>query len=253
VEPPVHYRRANKDGEAFHMSSFQILGSFLKVWGPWITLSLIPTLIVGLSKSPKTRGFVDILKYALQFLSVVTPADHAGTFKAPLTATVKLPPKKDEPPDLPGPPKGKRTPTPLGPAIMILCGSLLGLGVSNVAGCSWFTTVGKGSREGVINCGIESVMSDAKNLYVTIRAIVTGGAVNWKEQLDSLKTLGEDALACALQVVGDELQQQSVPPTDAAGDSPAKSKMRAVSAQGARKTELYLQEKNWKPTGATSK
>jgi hypothetical protein len=221
------------------MGIMHAIGEFLKVWGPWITLSLIPTLIVGLSKSPKTRGIVDVLKYILQFLSVVTPVDHPGTFKLPLTASAKLPPKVG----------GKMPGT--GPLVtLILAGSLLASAtLSGNAGCSWITSIGKGSKEGVINCGVEAVMSDAANLIATVKAIITGGAINWKDQLNALKALGEDALACALYVVGDELQMDSTPPV-AMTDAPEKAKARAVAGQGAKKVKIYLSEKGWKPTKA---
>lgn len=231
-------------------------GEFMKTWGPWITTALIPTLIVGLSKSPKTQGVVAWLKYVLQFLSFLTPRDAPGTFKLPLKPATPLPselPTKEEyklsvaranaPKDtektVSGPP-----PT----AMVLLLAGLLGLSpVLN--GCSWVTSIGKGSKEGVINCSVESVMSGAANLIATVRAIVTGGAVNWSEQLDALKAMGEDALACALYVVGDQLLKESLPPTDAAGDSPSKQKLRAVAAQGKTKASSYLRTNKWEPTG----
>jgi hypothetical protein len=234
-------------------------GDFMKVWGPWITTALIPTLIVGLSKSPQTQGAVAWLKYVLQFLSFLTPRDTPGTFKLPLKAVTPVPnelPTKEEfkasmirakmrtdsdKTDVDPPP---------GALLILLIGSLAFSPA--LSGCSWVTSIGKGSKDGVINCSVESVMSGAANLIATVRAIVTGGAVNWAEQLDALKEMGEDALACALYVVGDQLQQESVPPTDAAGDSPSKQKARATAAQGKTKTQMYLRNQNWQPTGTTS-
>ncbi len=218
------------------------IGEFLKVWGPWITTALIPTLIVGLSKSPKTRGVVDVLKYILQFLSIVTPKDHPGTFKLPLTAPAKLPPKADGGVSRLGPPAAMFL-------VVFLLGRFLLVSASSgvAVGCSWVGSIVGGSKDGVINCGVQSVMENAGNLIATVRAILTGGAVNWKEQLDALKNLGEDALACALYVVGDELQKQSAAPPGVS-DSPEKAKARATAAQGSRKASSYLQEHKLKPT-----
>jgi hypothetical protein len=223
-------------------TAMQVLIDFLKTWGPWIIGALLPTLIVGLSKSPKTRGVADVLKYILQFLSVATPKDAPGTFKLPLTAPAKLPPKTDGGVSRLGPPAAVVL-------IVFLLGKLLFVSVGSgaVAGCSWLANIGKGSEAGVINCASETLMANAGNLFATVKAILTGGAVNWKEQLDALKNMGEDALACALYQVGDELQKQSAPPPGVS-DSPEKAKMRATYAQGSRKAQTYLQERKLKPT-----
>ncbi len=233
-------------------------GEFMKTWGPWITTALIPTLIVGLSQSPKTQGAVAWLKYVLQFLSFVTPKDVPGTFKLPLTPASQHPatlPTKEEykmtvakmnSPKATEKASGGTPPTAMVVLLIGLLGSQLGLN-----GCSWVTSIGKGSKDGVVNCGVEAVMSNAANLITTVRAILTGGAVNWQEQLDALKAMGEDALACALYVVGDQLLKESVPPTDTVGDSPTKQKMRATAAQGHGKAQLYLTNHNLKPTGPT--
>ena len=51
----------------------------------WILVSLIPSVITGLSQFPKTKGIAAALQKVLQFVSVLTHSDQAGTFKAPLT------------------------------------------------------------------------------------------------------------------------------------------------------------------------
>ena len=59
------------------------LRAFLTAYGPWILGSLIPSLIVGLTISPKTQGVAAVLKKILDFFSVLTHKDVAGTFQLP--------------------------------------------------------------------------------------------------------------------------------------------------------------------------
>ena len=61
-------------------------------------------------------------------------------------------------------------------------------------GCPWI------KKEGtvVIDCTVSAVESHAKDLLPAVLAILHGDAVNWQQQLDALKSLGEDVLACAL-------------------------------------------------------
>lgn len=51
---------------------------------PYLIAVAIPSLIAGLSASPKTGGIVAFLKSASRFLGVLTHADEPGTLKAPL-------------------------------------------------------------------------------------------------------------------------------------------------------------------------
>lgn len=214
--------------------------SYIKIWLP-IALAVLPTLIVGLSSSPKTRGVADILKYVLQFLSIVTPKDTAGTFKMPLTAPAKLPPKKEDKTSSTGPIGGAAA------ALLLVVFSLSSGTPLAVTGCATGGSFVQDSKDGIVHCGIEAIASDSANLISTVYAILTGGAVNWSQQLDALKSLGEDALSCALMVVGQRLQQESVPPVDTLGDSPVKMKMRATAASGKNKAEDYLKAHNLHP------
>lgn len=214
---------------------------FLHDYGPWLTASVIPSLIVGLSKSPKTRKATDWLKYLLQFISILTPSDAPGTMKAPFIAKSKLPPKAPKAP-----------PVPPSVASLLILISFLGMSVIG-SGCAWLSSTGGRNKDAVINCGVETVMGNAANLIATVRTIVTGGAVNWQEQLDALKGMGEEALACAMHSVGDDLQRNALPPTDALGDSPDKQKMRAVSSQGSKKALSYMQKQGWKTSASETK
>lgn len=75
-----------------------------KVWAPWILTSLVPSLIVGLSQSPKTKGASTLLKRALGLLSVVTHKDSAGTFKLPFTPDTMINSLSDAAVNAPPPP-----------------------------------------------------------------------------------------------------------------------------------------------------
>ncbi len=211
--------------------------SYIKIWLP-IVLAVLPSLIVGFSSRPKTRKISDILKYVLQFLSIVTPKDAAGTFKMPLTASAKLPPKTGDDPS---------KPIMGGMAMVFLILSCISFDAVSSTGCAGSGSFIKDSKDGVIHCGIDAIASDSVNLISTVYAIVTGGAVNWAQQLDALKSLGEDALSCALMVVGQRLQQESVPPTDTLSDSPVKMKARATAAAGKNKADDYLKAHNLHP------
>jgi len=56
-----------------------------------VLVAVLPSVIVGLSNSPKTAGLAGYLKVVLQVFSVLTHKDEPGTFKLP--GTVTLPPK----------------------------------------------------------------------------------------------------------------------------------------------------------------
>ena len=67
------------------------MSTFFSTYWPWIVTALIPTLITGLSLSPKTapeaawlQKALDYLKKVLSVFSVATFKDQVGTFKLPL-------------------------------------------------------------------------------------------------------------------------------------------------------------------------
>lgn len=205
-----------------------------KIWAP-ILLAILPSLIVGFSKSPKTQKIGDVLKWVLQFLSVVTPKDEPGTFKMPLKAVRPLPPKAPEPDT--GSTNGPSYPQKVAVGLLVI-GMLSSGPAVGLSGCATF----KNAEGGVVDCGIASIRSDSASLIPTIYAILTGGAVNWAQQLDSLKSLGEDALACALAVVGQQLQNDSTPQVDpSAGPAVAlKANEKAAKAKaGLSKAQKY--------------
>lgn len=58
----------------------------------------------------------------------------------------------------------------------------------------------------VVDCAIEAVKTQAVELLPAVIAIITSGGTNWAVLLDTLKGMGIDALACALQQTGQEVQ-----------------------------------------------
>lgn len=65
--------------------------AFWAAYGPWIGVALIPTIITGLSLSPKlakdapiVQKVWDTFKQIMGFLSVATPKDAVGTFQLPM-------------------------------------------------------------------------------------------------------------------------------------------------------------------------
>lgn len=218
----------------------QSFGEFWKTWGPWISVSLIPTLIAGLSISPKTKpaaGKVEKiwngLKTLLGMLSVVTHKDEPGTFQLPLKMGKVVKRKKKDKTDVSN--------TPTGPGC---AAGLLIIAFSTTPmqmGCSWFKSdTAKQIADGAIQCAIQSVQSNARSLLPTILAILTGKADNWKQQVEAIaKEFGRDATACALVIASQELTN-SIPAAGSADDPKVKE-----AQQGVLKASTFINEKNW--------
>jgi len=159
---------------------------FWQVWGPFIGTSLIPTLIVGLSVSPATaeaknnvEKVWNVVKKVLDFLSVATHKDKPGTFQLPLKLGV-LAKKKEVPPAL----------------LLILALSI----PATQSGCSWLKGTGQEMKSTAIDCSVQAAQDGARNLVPAIIGILTGGSVNWKDQVQVfVKEFGRDATACAVQ------------------------------------------------------
>jgi hypothetical protein len=64
----------------------------------------------------------------------------------------------------------------------------------------------------VVDCAIEAVKTQAIELLPAVTAIITSSGSNWMVLLDTLKSMGIDALACALQQTGQEVQNLSAKP-----------------------------------------
>ncbi len=69
------------------------VSAFWATYGEWMTVAMIPTVIAGLTISPKTKPATtwvtkswDVVKMIMGFLSVLTHKDQPGTFQLPLKA-----------------------------------------------------------------------------------------------------------------------------------------------------------------------
>lgn len=78
------------------MSILEHIKDFWASYGEWMTIALIPTIIAGLTISPRTAPAAhwvgkiwDGVKILMNFLSVLTHKDQPGTFKLPLTTSTK--------------------------------------------------------------------------------------------------------------------------------------------------------------------
>ena len=207
------------------------LSVFWSAYGPWVSLSLIPTILTGLSMSPKTQkaaSFLqkafNIFKQAMSFVSVATFKDEVGTFQLPLKVS-NLRKKK--------PGKGsKKVSGSIG--VLLFCTITL---TTQSAGCNWFRgkTV-QDIKTVVIDCGIESVKANAAHLLPVIMTILTGNAPNWVEQISAFtKELGRDAVACAMQMSAIELQSR-VSAGGAEGDG---------ALSGLTKARSYASDAGW--------
>ena len=200
------------------------ISAFWGTYGPWIGASLIPTIIVGLTLSPKTKAaasFVEkawgVFKQIMDFLSVVTHKDKPGTFQLPLKLGEVL--KKDDTKGTTG-------------LVLVICVSIM------QPSCGPMGSGAKGAKEAAINCAMESVQTNARSLVPALVGILTGGAINWKEQVTVFtKEFGRDATACALQVAMQKIESpvQSEPEEDRLQDAKA----------GAERAKEYISSEKW--------
>lgn len=178
------------------------LSKFWASWGPWITVSLIPTIIAGLSVSPKTAPEAawvqkawNWVKQLLSMLSVATFKDQPGTFQLPLKM-------------------GKVLKKGGGPATMLLF-----FFISSQMNCAWFKSEAKTGGTIAVDCSVSSVKSVVPQLIGTVEAIFSGNAQNMLQQIEALaKQFGSDAVACAAQEV-EQKALAKLPVTGGSGSS----------------------------------
>jgi hypothetical protein len=207
------------------MESFR---NFWHVWGPWISLSLIPTIITGLSVSPKTSKAVpfiqkawDALKSFLDMFSVATFKDKPGTFQLPLKAYKLF---------------EKKTP-PTAPTAIIL---ILALSIPGAGCCKLFGDCGTGVKQDIIDCTSQAALTNAPQLLPIVKDILTGKTDGWAGRIwDLIKEFGRDAVACAMQQVGQDLLA-SVPP---GGGTPTPEQ--ATALEGADRARQFTAEQKW--------
>lgn len=168
--------------------------AFWETYGAYIGAALIPTIITGLSLSPKTekagplvQKIWDGIKMAMNFLSVLTHKDKPGTFQLPMKAGALLPKKPGD-----------------GGGAVALALVLL---VSSQASCSWWQKNGGDVKKAAISCAKESVQSSAGGLMNTMVGILTGASEDsWRKQTASLaKSFGQDAVACATRLAMEKI------------------------------------------------
>lgn len=217
------------------MSTFwAAFAAFWQTWGPFISTSLIPTIIVGLSVSPKTSeasGVVqkvwNTVKHVLDFLSVATHKDKPGTFQLPfkLNAVVA---KKDDGEGPPSPPAATTT------ALLLI----FAFSVPQ-SGCAWLKNAGTEAKSTAIDCSISSVQENAQALVPAVIGILTGGSVNWKDQVKLfVKGFGRDATACAMQTALKRLN-------DPVASEPVVEDPEAVRAESAKRADQFIDEQRW--------
>lgn len=182
--------------------------TFVTFWadyGPYIGAAVVPTIITGLTISPKTAGAApwvqkiwDGLKMVLDFLSVLTHKDKPGTFQLPLKAG-KLLEKKEVP-----------------PAVVLL----FVVGISSTqASCAWWKKNSGEVKQVAKDCTLSSAREQAGPLMNTLVGIYTGASEGtWKKQVGSLaKTFGWDTIQCAskyaLEKIVNPVQSEADPET----------------------------------------
>lgn len=210
------------------------LREFWADWGPWIMVSLIPTIISGLSVSPRTEGAAAWFKKAMGFLSAATFKDVPGTFKIPLTPakTTKDVTPMDQPNDTSGDSGISRGTTLL---VLVL------LAVSPLfTGCAWFGSSTEKTKQIMIDCTTQAVASKAPHLLPIVTSIVKSEGLDWKRLLEALaKELSQDVVACTLQQVAIDLQAQ-VPASGPEGSPETKKTL-----EGMQRARTYIDERNW--------
>ncbi len=178
--------------------------AFWASYGPWIGAAIIPTIITGLTMSPKTakagpwvQKVWDGIKMVMDFLSVLTHKDKPGTFQLPLKADKviekvndKIEEKKEEKKEE----EEKKTGGGTGVLVFVFV-AILG----SQQGCAWWSKNGGDVKEAAFNCAVEAAQDKARPLVLTMVGVLTGASDDtWKKQTKVLaKEFGKDAVACA--------------------------------------------------------
>ena len=111
--------------------------------------------------------------------------------------------------------------------ILVVCGS-----------CDWFKkNVEPIAKDVVVDCGKPAMVAEVENLVPAVLAIISGGKVNWKAQLDALKVVGKEALVCTVAVIERDLTQ---PPAN--GTALAPSSQPAGKQEAAARAQEYLKD-----------
>lgn len=170
------------------------INSIWITYGSWIGLSLIPSIIAGLSVSPRTaEGAVivqriwDIVKYLMSVFSVATFKDEPGTFQLPL----KLGKVKDK--------------------ISVISTMLFFLILGSL-GCAWFVKDAKTVGNVVLHCSGQEVTEKSGELIQVILA--AAGTSSLEEIIEALvEKFSLDVAGCAVLSSRDQVATLTVPVT----------------------------------------
>ncbi len=166
-----------------------VLSYISSVWvtyGSWIGLSLIPTIIAGLSVSPKTAGDAvivqkiwDIIKHIMNVFSVATFKDVPGTFQLPLKLGSIV----------------KNT---------SVTGSIILLFILGGSGCAWFTSTSKEVGSVVLHCAGQEITERSGELVQVVLA--AAGTSSLEQIVEALvEKFGLDVAGCSVLASRDQV------------------------------------------------
>jgi hypothetical protein len=176
---------------------------FLLNVAPWLIASAIPSLIAGLSKSPRYVGLVSYLKVTMQVLGWAAHKDAEGTFKLPLTGWkgfVELAPKPDagEPPVIVGPPP-PAIPPPGAALLLLLCVGTASCGAAGKQFLVDMESCATGAVPGALSDTVQQAIQSMEG---------NAGAQSWEDfSKGELVRYGIDAGICVVQAAYHALSQ----------------------------------------------
>jgi len=209
-------------------------------YSPWLVTAFLPSIIAGLMISPKTQKaagkvqwVLDVLKKLIGFLSVATFKDEPGTFKLPFYAGALLVKKTEEP-------KVETKDPPATPPVAAGLILILALSLPQSGCCKLFGVCGDGPGQDIIDCTTQAAMTNAPQLLPIIKDILTGQGDGWSKKIwDLIKEFGRDAVACAMQQVGQDLLM-SVPPSGQAA-----TPEQAAALEGVKRSRQFTADQKW--------
>lgn len=102
--------------------------------------------------------------------------------------------------------------------------------------CATLKGAGGAAVQGPIDCGKPALQDAVADIAPTVNTILSGGSVNWQEELDEYKAKGLEVLACAVAKVGIALASGSSKPV-----------MASAVQTPADRASIYLQRRGLNP------
>lgn len=96
---------------------------------------------------------------------------------------------------------------------MVLVGGSIVIALTSAAmSCAWIHNhpAVEADIKTAIDCSVQAVRSEGVNLLPAVMAILAGAPADWEAELNALKVLGEDALACDLQQIAQQATDASL-------------------------------------------